>query len=113
MRETPGAETYAPTAWEAEAEKCRAEGIPVPDRARFHAIAVREGWRPWETLHKRLFDWFALARYGTKAPAIERALAPVEWPWCAGSLQEHVAIVAHHFAEAERIDLEERTARRR
>lgn len=113
MRETPGANTYGPGAWEAEAAQCRAEGIPVPDRARFHSIAIREGWRPLEPLHKALIDWYTLARYGTKAPAIEHALAQIEWPWCSSSLQEHVAIVAHHFAETERIELEERSTRRR
>lgn len=113
MRETPGAETYGPSAWEAEAAQCRSEGIPVPDRGRFHETAMRAGWTPWEELHLRLFNWYALARYGTKAPAIEHALAPIEWPWCAGSLQDHVAAIAYHFAESERIDMEERAARRR
>jgi hypothetical protein len=70
------------------------------------------GWTPLEDGHAVLLR-YELLRHRLGDTAVEGpAGPPLEWPeeWGAWCLAEHRAVIAHHFAESERIALEERAS---
>jgi len=109
MRETVGADTLTPEAWDAEAAKCRADGDPVPDRRSWIRNCVAEGWTPIDPRHLELIEYESMRSHLGDA-AMDADSGPlVEWPaeWGAWSLVGHRRTIAHHFHELERIRDEE------
>lgn len=110
LRETPGADTHGPEAWEAEAARCRADGDEPPDRAAWLAASRDAGWEPLDDLHVDLLRYERL-RASLGDAAVEGPCGPVvAWPagWGAWSLAEHRETIARHWDELEAIRAEER-----
>lgn len=109
VRETPGAETLSPEAWEAEARQCAEDGIDPPDRDEWIAAARDAGWEPMDPMHLDLIHYEHLRdRLGDVV--VEGASGPVlEWPraWGSWSLAEHRATIARHWGELDEIQREE------
>lgn len=113
LRETPGAETLTPEAWDAAAREAAAEGLPPPDRDEWVAHCIDEGWEPFDDLHLDLLRYERMrGRLGDLS--VEGASGPVlDWPaeWGAWSLAEHRATIADHWDELEDIREAERRHR--
>lgn len=109
LRETPGVETLSPEAWEAEAARCREEGVPEPPRGPWIDHAVSEGWTPVDPFHVELLDYETFRRVCGDVAAESEVGPVIEWPaeWGPRHLVLHRREIAHHFRECERIAEEE------
>lgn len=110
LRETPGADSFGPEAWEREAARCREEGLCEPDREEWLRDSAEAGWAPLDPCHVELLAYERLrARIGDLAME-GPAGPPLEWPaaWGRWSLAEHRATIAEHWEEFAEIRAQER-----